>query len=94
MKAVARRAAYGSLAAFLAAGVAGFGAVALGPSRNHLPAVAVSVACCLAGFLTAALAAAFGSTTRDVWLGVTGLIGNLLVAATWITVSLSILSTT
>ena len=94
MDVVAHRAAYGSLAACAVAVAAALGAAALVASENHLPAVAISVACCLAGFPAAGVAAAFGSTNRDVWLAVLALIGNVLVAATWIMVSLSILSTT
>jgi hypothetical protein len=83
-----------SLAACATAVAAALAAWALGASGNHLPAIAISIACCLAGFVAAAVAAAFGSTNRDVWLGVTALIGNILIAVTWIVVALGILSTT
>ena len=94
---VARRAAYGSLAACLAAIAAAFAAAALGPSGDHVPAVIVSVACCLTGFVSASVAealGALGSERRVMWLGLAGLIGNLVVASLWVVVTLSVLSTT
>ena len=94
MSIIARRAAYGSIAACLAAGAAVLAALALGPSGNHLPAVIVSVACCLTGFVSATVAEALGSERRVLWLGLAGLIGNLVVASLWVVVTLSILSTT
>lgn len=94
MSIVARRAAYGSLVACTAAILAVAAAAVLGPSGNHVPAVLVSVACCLAGFVSAIVAEAFGSERRVMWLGLAGLIGNLVVASLWVVVTLSILSTT
>jgi hypothetical protein len=91
---VARRAAYGSLAACIAAIVAALAAAALGPSGNHVPAVIISVACCLTGFVSAIVAEALGSERRVMWLGLAGLTGNLVVASLWVVVTLSILSTT
>ena len=74
--------------------MAALAAAALGPSGNHVPAVIVSVACCLTGFVSAGVAEAFASERRVIWLGLAGLIGNLVVASLWVVVTLSILSTT
>lgn len=94
MSIVARRAAYGSVAACIAAIVAALAAAALGPSGHHVPAVIVSVACCLTGFVSAIVAEGLGSERRVMRLGLAGLIGNLVVASLWAMVTLSILSTT
>lgn len=94
MPIVARRAAYGSVAACTAAIAAALAAAALATSGNQVPAVIVSVACCLIGFVSASVAQAFGSERRVMWLGLAGLIGNLIVALLWVAVSLQILSTT
>jgi hypothetical protein len=94
---VARRAAYGSIAACIAAIVAVLAAAALGQSGNHFPAVIASMACCLTGLVFASVAealGALGSERRVMWLGLAGLIGNLVVASLWVVVFLSVMSTT
>ena len=91
---IGRRAAYGSLAACLAAIVAALAAAALVPSGNQVPAVIASMVCCLTGFVSASVAVVLASERRVTWLGLAGWIGNLVVASLWLWVSLSILSTT
>ena len=94
MSIVARRAAYGSLAACIAAIVAVAAAGVLGQSGNQVPAVIASMACCLIGFVLAIVAEALGSERRVMRLGLAGLIGNLVVASLWVLVFLSVMSTT
>jgi hypothetical protein len=77
---IARRSAYGSVAAAAVAILAGLWALARWRSGSPGPALLVSMVGCLFGFVSALVA---GSDRRELKIGLVGLIANALLAAGW-----------
>lgn len=80
---IARRFAYGSVAAAAVAVLAALWALVQWRSGSPGPALVVSVVGCLIGFASGLVAEAVGSDPRDLKVGLAGLVGNALVAAGW-----------
>jgi hypothetical protein len=80
---IARRSAYGSVAAAAVAILAGLRALAQWRSGSPGPALLVSMVGCLFGFVSALVAEAVGSDRRELKIGLVGLIANALLAAGW-----------
>jgi hypothetical protein len=80
---IARRSAYGSVAAAAVAVVAIAWALVQWGDGSPGPALVVSVVGCLVGFALALVAEAAGSDRRELRIGLAGLIGNALIAAWW-----------
>jgi hypothetical protein len=80
---IARRLAYGSVAAAAVAVVGVLWALVHWRSGSPGPGFVVSVVGCLAGFALGLVAEAVGSDRRDLKIGLAGLVGNVLIAAWW-----------
>jgi hypothetical protein len=80
---IARRSAYGSVAAAAVAILAGLWALVQWRSGSPGPALVASMVGCLFGFVSALVAEAVGSDRRDLRIGLVGLVANAFLAAGW-----------